>query len=850
MDGVGGYGRAPGYAPPLGRRRDALMPSASTSTPTSDWASLLRSGCYVVRGALIDGIPYTLGERRLYTTTGIEALPPDDEYTRSAALAITPGLSVSVEPDREKGVAGGRAFDLQLRRQSLEDEGLGAALFKSPSTTAILAADVTDVSTSTLTVDSTTGWATSGRLYIGHECVRYSATTSTSFDGAVRGIAGLAHYHAANPQSGYAEITDVPQRWTGRLVTIFDHLVGPDGRFLGTYWCVTDTYCRQLWRGQIAAEPQDTAIGKTIRCLPLVRLAAAEVGARFAFDVAHDGQANPLLWFNTTDQITLHADGSVDAAGPHNGSVGEFATLATWCAKAGADLSSDISGSGNVIVQASPTRPPLNIIVTGNFTTVHNASVRATAWFLAEGVYGTGASSDSSSGFAVIPIDFNSSPTAWLVLRAVPSEDFAVGDVPTSGTAIIESGNVRERVRWDAKKTITSQPDLVGLRLVEREVDGSPRSDPWRYGGRVTIVAGATGPWSDTFRTLMTSSGTGDRGTFDTLGFGFGMGLPDSWLDADAFDDEPMASTPVSAASDDRRPIEDVLGGWLALWSRCLVQRRNAAGEIVLSPVSMLITDDPSAQTIASADVLLDGHGTPEMMEAPNTVACDASGYEADTAKFVYRDASRVQAEKGQRTLSLRTPGATEDAVLTYAPGLLKRAEGQTCVELEAGPGSTAAELQPGDRVVLTTAHPTVYDHSSGTYGPASVNGIVHTWERDMWSDVTRLTVLLQGRATAAALLCPSARVTRVVSSTVVEVEAGDEDAFTINDEVRVYEPGNEGAVSVDATITAIDTETHQITVDAAVTSAPVLWVTFDDYATVVGDQADFMFVRSDRRWR
>jgi len=845
---LGGYGYRPGVSPPMGRRL-SVFDGFVRDQPTDDWASLIAAGYGVVYGALIDGIPYVLGERELYTILGVEAAPPTDDYTRSAALAITPGMSVSCEIDREKGIAAGRALDIVLRRQSLEDEGLTTALFKDPSLTAVLTTDVVDVGTTTFAVDSTTGWDPDGLLYCGQECARYSSTSTTSFDGLERGVAGLAHYHAANAASGYAEVTDVPRYWRGRFVSLFEHLVGPDGRYLGTYWCVPDTYCRELWAGTIDAEPQEVPLGKSLRCLPLVRLAGAEIGAKFAFEVAHDGQADPLLWFTRADQIAVHADGSVDGAGPHDGSIGEFATLAAWCSKAAADISSDVSGSATVAVMADGLRPPLRILVNVNATSTGAASVRAQAWFLAGGSYGSASSSDASSGFLSIPIDFNSSPSAWLVIRAIPSEDFAVADVPQSGTAIIESGSLRERVRWDQRKIISTQPDLVGLRLVEREVDGTPRTDPWRYGGTVTIVAGTSASWSDAARTLLTSSGTGDRGTYDTLGFGFGIGLPDDALDLDAFEDEPMSSTIISAASDERRGIGDVLGGWLALWSRCLVQRRNAAGRIVLAPVSTIVMDDPTAPTLGAADVLLDGHGTPEVLEAPNTLKCDASGYEAGSESVIYRDASRVQAES-QRMWTLRTPGATQDDVDLYAPGLLKRVEGQAAVSLEALP---SCELQPGDRVALTTAHPTVYDWSSGTYGPASVNALVHSVEIDLWSGVRRLVLLLQGRGSANALLCPSARVTRVVSSTVVEVTPGDEGRFAVGDALAFYEPGNETATRATSTVASINGIDHTITFAGSILTGGAYtnpWVTFDVYTAAVGDQAEYMFVRSDKRWR
>ena len=84
-------GHSPGEAPPDGRRKwtFAGVDVPEADTPTTDWASLIRSGYSVVYGVLIDGIPYMFGERKLYTVNGIEAASPSSDHTRSSALVIT-----------------------------------------------------------------------------------------------------------------------------------------------------------------------------------------------------------------------------------------------------------------------------------------------------------------------------------------------------------------------------------------------------------------------------------------------------------------------------------------------------------------------------------------------------------------------------------------------------------------------------------------------------------------------------------------------------------------------------------------------------------------------------------------
>lgn len=865
---LGGYGLRPGVASPWGRRLIELD-SPVADAPTTDWASLLRSGYGVVRAVVFDGIPYVFDERLLRTVYGHDATPPTDDYTISHAFVVRPGMQVSCGADRERGVANGRSLDITLRRQSLEDEDILTSLFKTPALETRINTSVTTADDTIIEVESTTGWAAEGRAYIGRECFDYtslgtSGTDSASFEGVTRAVVGLPHYHASSGYSAYARVTDTPKHWRGRFVEIFEHLVSPEGRMLGAALCQVGLYCRQTWRGYVDTEPQETAAGKMVRCLPIVRLAGQEIGAKLELEVAMNAVGDPMLAFTTADVIRVHGDatGSTVHSGP-NSAITEFGTISAWASRAAADITSDF-GIGTLHFSLSIDPSPSDyggIYFSCYFTGAANANatVYASAWFLAHGSYTSGATQDATVSQGRIPIDVDRAPVQWLVVRAAPSEEFAATDVPTAGTAVIECGDARETIRWDGVKLSDAdgQEDLVALRVVERQVDGTPRASFFSLGGKVQIIAGSRGTWSEVFQRLLTSSGTGDRGSYDTLGFGFGCGFPSTWLEAESIGDEPMANTQVSAAANDKRSIIDVIGGWLALWSRCLVQRRNSAGEIVLSVVSTLVTDDPLATAITEADVLIGGHGTPEVLDAPNTIVAKSTGYEVDPLTVIYRDRARVQAE-GQRRWSFVTPGATRDIVLRYAPGLVIRADGQAAVSVEAPAGSTAAELQPGDRVSLETAHPTVYDWSVGSYSPAALNGIVTETSLDLFSDIVTLTILLQGRDASNALLCPSARVTRRVSSTVLEVESvrqNDEyypgPRFNIGDKVMVYEPGNETTNSAAATITDIDYDDELMTFNSLPAFAGTVptFVTFDDYTTVTADQQSLMFVRADKRW-
>lgn len=855
-------GHTPGEAPPGGRRRWEFSGVESTSAPTEDWPSLVRSGYGTVFGVLIDGIPYSFGERKLYTVAGVEAYPPSNDYTRSAALMVSQGLSVSVEVDRATGVASGRALDLVLRRQSLDDEGLLTVLFKVPGLSTLLASAVADPADTVFAVVDTTGFASSGTAYIGRECIAYTSTDATHFAGITRGVAGMPHYHTATTASGYAEVTDTPKYWRGRLVTLFEHLVSPEGRFLGERWCTVDTYCRQVWRGYIGAVPQETPAGKVLRCLPAVRMANQGVGGRYVLTAAQDDRRMPLLWFTATDVVRVHGDGSgtTVASGPSDAGAGVFTTLGAWCQATALDVTAALGSGNGRMAMASPTGRDIQGHIYFPAGT-GGASLTVNLWCVPAGVYGTMAS--HSTGFAMfnIPVDFNATSSSWVVLRAEQTEDWDPTDIPETGFAYIESGDKRERVKYSGKALSsdqTNQGDLVAIRLVARDLDGSGRADPWaRYDNAptITIVGGVDGSWSDVAQTLMTSSGTGARGDHDTLGFGYGAGFPADWLDVAAFDDPPLASQQVIAASDQRTGLGDVLGGWLALWQRCLVQRRNAAGAVVLSTVSTEITETGSTQTVTAADVLLDGHGAPELIDAPNTVVIESSGYQIDTQRTIYRDTSRVQAED-VHALTLLCPGVARGQDMSaHALSILRHGDGQATVAFDA---PSWCELQPGDRVTLTTAHPLLYDWTTGAYAPASVEAVVTAWDRDLWSGVVRIVCLLRGSASVSSVLCPSTRVVQVVSTTVVEVSTDQlgsstlwQDHFDAADVVTIYEPGNEAARTASLTIASVDQPNRRITFTGSLPTwaSPASWLTFDDYSSTVARQQACAFVRSDRRW-
>ncbi len=860
MGVLGPYGRAPGISPPYGAWESAF-PSLPDDVPTDDWEDLERSGYTVVYGVLIDGIPVSFGARKLLTVTGDEAQPPSSDYTQSNALVILPDMTISIEPDRQKGLAAGRSFDLLLGKKQLEDEDLLTVLFKKPTLASHLAADVEDPTATVFTVDEATGnpvsdWPVEGTFYVGREFVRYTAVMDGIFAGCTRGVAGMPHYHSARG-GGYRELTDTPRYFKGRHLALLEHLCGPDGRYLGTHWNTVGTYCREAWYGYIDSVPLEHDVGKHFRCLPIVRKCAQEVGAKLKGTVAWQpsghGFDEPILCFDASDVITVRANTSVTLGyGPHNpqnlggtAAVGDgMGSLALWCLTAGQAITDDITtANAYVVIRTDPHGRALIITVQNVGATIGNCEAIPAAWFLTPGVYGPANPTMVNVGYIRVPVDFNAGPVAWVVLSVEDDDEADAADWPDRGFGVLEVGGEKEFVRWDKKRTSASLPGRIGLRLIGR---GANKLDPWaEAGATVTLVSGFAGTWPDAFQTMVTSSGTGARGDHDTAPFGFGLGIPADRIDLDTINVPELANVIGEFVSDGRVGIEGMLCGWLALNQKCLVQRRNAAGKIVLAVVDTDVAFDPGAIEVDVDDVLLGGHGAPEVVAAPNLIKIDTTGFHSpDVPKETVSSQSRIDAE-GVTAWEIKAPGE-KHASVTAARELMVLGDGQATLKLEAPPWS---RLQPGDRARIITGHPRLYDYINGAYAPDEAHARSLVWSRDLVSRVQEHGFLLSGGAAASVLLCPSATIILVVSGLSFYVAVAEAQHFAPGDAIVYYSPGNEASTLAGDVIDDVDYETGLITLTVGDPFAIGYVITFAEYASCQADQQGHMFVRDDKDW-
>jgi len=432
------------------------------------------------------------------------------------------------------------------------------------------------------------------------------------------------------------------------------------------------------------------------------------------------------------------------------------------------------------------------------------------------------------------------------------ANDAVIGD---TGLLALDIAGHTEVVFYDAKRTSS---DLVktAFRITRRNMlnttsatydNGTTYYNPWLNDTTVRVIAGAAGPWDECLRTLLTSSGMGARGDYDTLPYGFGAGLPDDWITTSNEDSLVTDGPPVVAVSSKRTSIESLLCGWLALTRQCLVQRMQADGTLTLDVVSTDIADNVDAVVLGANDVMLDGHDTPDVIEAPNHIRIVASDAITDRPLHIIRDAARAQAE-GVRAVEIKAPGCTAEMALRKGGEMLLLGDGQAAVKLQLPPWY---EIQPGDQRTITTAHPALWDWATGTAAPTNVNAVVVAWERNLADQGQEVTFLLAGQSQERLLYAPTMVVQQAVSATVYRVD--DSTGFAVGDEVLFYQVTHESTDNGTVTITAIAIgETYDVvTVDGdPVVDGQEIEITFSEYSLAVTRQRRFMYVRADKAFR
>ena len=774
----------------------------------------LKRGWSELYAVTIEGIPYVFVERipkRVDTTSSV-GLPTG--YTSAVdALTIETDQSVSITLDRKSGGSSGTSFDLTLDYDSLKDSGLLPILFKQATNRAILTTDLAHNAT-TVTVDDTTGFASAGMLYLGRELVTYTGKTGTTFTGCTRGVAGYAYkYDDESPT--YRVGSDIPIVWRGRFVTVHAHLVSPEGRILDSQW-TTGTYHREIWKGQIDSVAEPIGRGFRFRSMPLVRTIAKPIGSDTKGDLYAVDPSDPATFagfpVGDFDQgVLVYLE-----QGSNSGSaeIDPFDTVSDsviWLGQWGQKLTNGIntaSAFSSLSFSASELsfdmrngQPAIsiNFVYQGNDELIGHLTISASGpYFLEPGTYLIEGGQWSRSARFVIPIRYAPIASGYLPVKTTTGSGWMNQAIPSTGFGVIESEGGSELLTWSATVDNTASLDadlgsIVLLKISERGINGTGFLD-LTHGGTLTVTAGYAGTVTDAIRTVMESSGTGARGTYDTLALGFGYGIPEAWIDETAgglggF--QGLSTNTVDMVAGGRVSLEELAGGYLVLNNTAITQQRSDDGlRLALVSTSPPAAVDQTMVSLEADDAILSRVEPARLIDAPNIVKIDTSGIMGGQ-ELTAVDLPRVQAE-GPNELTITAPGITVAQAGAYAQAVIALGDGLQSITVKVG---AWVELEPGDPVQIDLAHPAVYDFAEAERAPASVAGRVVGSRFNLADGTQDLTILIRGAYVGARFLCPSQAVQSKDSTTQITMTSTAAAAmYKAGETITVYNRGQESA--------------------------------------------------------
>lgn len=191
-------------------------------------------------------------------TTGIATAWAATDWT-----VVKPGLNIigTVSESLELFDPSIETSSLTFSLLDVDDTLIGSVLAQRAYTASTYLTASADVDDTTLTVKSTTDFASSGTVWIGHENIAYTGKSSTTFTGCTRGKFALFGTETAANRFGRAHrippnttvsattapfVSNAPRTWYNRQVAIYvTHRETSDGAW------ATKANSRILWAGRI-----------------------------------------------------------------------------------------------------------------------------------------------------------------------------------------------------------------------------------------------------------------------------------------------------------------------------------------------------------------------------------------------------------------------------------------------------------------------------------------------------------------------------------------------------------------------------------------------------------------------
>ena len=705
---------------------------------TTVWSSG-QYGYDLIYWITIEGIPVVWSER----AAGLAL--PTGYSSEVAGLVIDDSSAIGSEVDPLGGI--GKSLPLSFR---LRDSDTARTWLKRWAYEARLTQDHTSGVT-TITVDDTTGWPSSGALYIGKERVTYTGKTGTTFTGCTRGVSGLAYPHTYGGAGGL--VTNLPRWWRGRLIELWATPVDPAGFVAGPD---LDGDAELIWRGYIEAGPRREGLHFAFDALALDRKLAVPLGQRWSGQLVDVEQryAVSKAAAVVVDITIFNAAGAVSFSEvivfrPFvNNTDGELLTGTQIRAQCVAAYEQAVSDGGHTATLDSMlwvkhgypggADPGLaNEIYQCKFTFDANAGARGyRIKVLAFGddysptytgtVAALVAGQPEPSYWTTTHNPFRQSvqgaqPLRHAVTAALIEGD--AGDVPATG--IVKVG---DEVFGYSKKASLGGLVYLGW-LIKIDANGYGSLKP---GAEVAIMA-ADGTFAAPVALpiaaakMLASSGEANlrSSDYDSLSRGQGYGLPENAVNyhqiLQRLGGGLLGQLRVQLAPDDES-LEDLIGGLLQLSGRALVMRRDPSdtkGRAKITAIHIGAAFDYAA-TITDADLLTTG-GAPVIAERiddwPNRVEITCTQAGEDVLRLVYSDGVAVHSQ-GARSLEVSAPISKPAAITApaaaWAMQMLNSAQTLQVLRVRVGPW---VDVEIGDGVQLQLTHPAIWDWANGKPG-------------------------------------------------------------------------------------------------------------------------------------
>ena len=876
------------------------------------FSASFKRGCNVIYAMQIEGIPWLFVEKIPKRATATAEPANFTNYTDgkgggTVAGLVLDGEKVAQEMDRKKGIGRARSVSFRLAYSPLEGQGIIDDLFQKPSLYSDITADI-DSGASSFSATAVGGGWSAGGVYLGSEYIYAGGVShsepTTTFSSLTRGSWGDKYDHESGSFTASRQATDRPNVWRGRMVTIWECMVNPEGRSLFDQWLVGD-YCRQIFKGTLDASPIPGSVGFEFTAQSLIRKLTQKMGFTSRWSVLHSSTTKhnstaaqqawhpsgktgktylaPALYvpantykvhFNIKLSDGFDSDIVATTANNH-----VFSTLSGWAATIAADLVSESSSklTGGASLNTSKAAHFLfDVADAGSGVKIKGESkaqvFSSTAPYFLESNQHSNASktTDAQSAsdapanqFSLVPdwdwSGVDSKP--WLVIYNDQAATFQDYTLPSSGYAVAEFDGVKELLKFEQGTTVG---DNKAIFISGRGLNGGDTVNLAAIGVSLYLVTGAQGTLKEATLKLLESSGTGERGTYDTLGLGMGYGIDDEHIDEDSFstggDGESnlgsrFADRDVVAVGDSQGSLEDALGGWYTLGLSCIVERRSAGGTMRIASVKHEVYEapprDPSVVTITAADILIKGVTPVEVVESPNEVLVNTKSFTTGETPTVLVRSIPEMVREGVRNWDIKAPGFDREGAYFAAQDLIALGSGQYAMSLTLGPW---VDLQVGDLCVLQmSSHRGTFDFDAGTVGTTSISARCVGLERDLVTLEQQARFLMYGHTLPASIYCPTATVTAHTGSNVT-LDTSEAAWFVATETVRLFNPGREELGTPEVADVVINSIAGDVLTLAS--SAPA-WVangttraTYPIYASASTTQRAFFFFSSAYRWK